>query len=371
MIKRLFDILYSTLALILLSPVILIVAYNIQRKLGSPVLFSQDRPGKNGTIFKMIKFRTMKDAYDPNGKPLPDSERMTSFGKLLRSTSLDELPGLWNVLKGDMSLVGPRPLLVEYLPLYSKEQARRHNVRPGITGWAQVNGRNAISWEEKFKLDCFYVDNQSFWLDIKILFKTVKKVITRDGITQKNHVTSGPFLGEKMKEGKIYSGAKIISPEKLVLGVCSQIDDFCFINTGKGCLIGRNVHIASFSSITGGGVCEIGDFSGLSAGCRLLTASDDFIGPFLTNPTVPSDFTNVMSARVKIGRHVILGANSVVFPGVSIGDGVAVGAGSVIRKDLDAWGIYVMKGNSLVKIRDRNQTEILKQESKYLDSLSG
>ena len=197
MIKRFFDIVVSAIALLLLSPVIAIVAWKISRKLGSPVLFRQVRPGLNGKPFTMVKFRTMRDAVDKNGNPLPDSERMTPFGNFLRSTSLDELPELWNVLKGDMSLVGPRPLLMEYLPLYSKEQARRHEVRPGVTGWAQINGRNAISWEEKFKLDVWYVDNQSFWLDVKILFLTVKKVFIKDGISADGHVTMPPFEGTR------------------------------------------------------------------------------------------------------------------------------------------------------------------------------
>lgn len=193
--KRLFDFIVAFCAVLTLLPVIVIVALLIRFKLGSPILFTQDRPGLNGDIFKMMKFRTMLDAKDKHGNLLPDHERMTKFGAFLRSTSLDELPGLFNVLKGDMSLVGPRPLLVQYLPLYSPEQARRHNVRPGITGWAQVNGRNAISWEDKFMLDVWYVDNQSFWLDIKILFLTVKKVFVREGISADGHVTIEPFKG--------------------------------------------------------------------------------------------------------------------------------------------------------------------------------
>jgi len=193
--KRLLDILLSLFAIIILSPVILIVSILVALKLGRPVFFTQQRPGLHGKVFTIYKFRTMKDAIDNSGNPLPDSERLTSFGKILRSTSLDELPALWNVLKGDMSLIGPRPLLVEYLPLYSKEQSRRHEVRPGITGWAQVNGRNAISWEEKFKLDAWYVDNQSFWLDIKILLLTVKKVFVREGISQDGHATAPYFTG--------------------------------------------------------------------------------------------------------------------------------------------------------------------------------
>jgi len=196
-VKRLFDITVSTIALILLVPIAFFISRKIAKNLGKPVLFKQNRPGLHGDIFEMIKFRSMRDALDEQGNVLPDSERLTPFGKKLRSSSLDELPGLWNVLKGDMSLVGPRPLLVEYLPLYSAEQARRHDVRPGITGWAQVNGRNAISWEEKFKLDVWYVDNQSFWLDIKILLLTVKKVFVRDGISADGEVTMHKFTGSE------------------------------------------------------------------------------------------------------------------------------------------------------------------------------
>ncbi|MBO1519732.1 sugar transferase [Oceanisphaera pacifica] len=195
MIKRFFDIAASLCGLIILSPVIAIVAWKIRKNLGSLVLFRQTRPGKDGQPFEMIKFRSMRDAVDASGNPLPDSERMTPFGAMLRSSSLDELPELWNVLKGDMSLVGPRPLLMEYLPLYDAEQYRRHEVRPGVTGWAQINGRNAISWEDKFKLDVWYVDNQSLWLDIKILFLTVKKVFIRDGISAEGEATMSKFAG--------------------------------------------------------------------------------------------------------------------------------------------------------------------------------
>lgn len=197
MLKRLLDIIVAAIALLLLSPLYALVAYKVKKNLGSPVLFRQVRPGLHGKPFQMTKFRTMLDSVDAQGNSLPDEVRLTDFGKFLRSTSLDELPELWNVLKGDMSLVGPRPLLMEYLPLYSIEQARRHEVRPGITGWAQVNGRNAISWEDKFKLDVWYVDNQSLWLDIKIILLTVKKVIARDGITEEGEVTASPFRGNK------------------------------------------------------------------------------------------------------------------------------------------------------------------------------
>ena len=195
MLKRAFDIAASTSALVVLSPVLAITAYKVKKELGSPVLFRQTRPGLHGKPFEMIKFRTMKDATDKAGNALPDSERLTEFGKKLRASSLDELPELWNVLKGDMSLVGPRPLLMEYLPLYSAEQAKRHNVRPGVTGYAQVNGRNAIGWEEKFKLDLWYVENQSFILDIKIILSTVKKVLIKEGINQNETVSMTRFKG--------------------------------------------------------------------------------------------------------------------------------------------------------------------------------
>ncbi|MEF1308601.1 sugar transferase [Vibrio mytili] len=195
--KRIFDFTASLCGLILLLPIIAVVAWKIRKNLGSPVLFRQTRPGLNGKPFEMVKFRTMKDAVDKQGNPLPDSERMTPFGDKLRSSSLDELPELWNVLKGEMSLVGPRPLLMQYLPLYSQEQARRHEVRPGITGWAQINGRNAISWEDKFKLDVWYVDNRHLWLDIKVLFLTAKKVFIKEGISAEGEATMPPFKGNQ------------------------------------------------------------------------------------------------------------------------------------------------------------------------------
>lgn len=197
MIKRLFDILLSATALLLFSPILIWVNHKVAKNLGKPVLFKQPRPGLHGKIFSMIKFRSMRDALDCNGLPLPDSERLTPFGKKLRSSSLDELPALWSVLKGDMSLVGPRPLLIEYLPLYSTEQARRHNVKPGITGWAQINGRNAISWQQKFELDVWYVNNQSMWLDIKILFLTVKKVFAQADISAEGEATMTKFTGNE------------------------------------------------------------------------------------------------------------------------------------------------------------------------------
>jgi lipopolysaccharide/colanic/teichoic acid biosynthesis glycosyltransferase len=195
--KRIIDILGAGLGLLLLSPILAIVAYRIGREMGSPVLFRQTRPGRHGKPFQMIKFRTMRDAIDADGSLLPDAERLTKLGQFLRSSSIDELPELWNVLKGDMSLVGPRPLLMEYLPLYSPEQARRHEVRPGVTGWAQVNGRNAISWNEKFALDVWYVDNRSLWLDLKIIRLTIRKVIKRDDISAAGEATMSKFTGNR------------------------------------------------------------------------------------------------------------------------------------------------------------------------------
>ena len=195
--KRLLDILCAGGGLLLLSPLLLWLAWRIRQDIGSPVLFTQERPGKGGEPFRMIKFRSMRNASGPDGTLLPDAERLSPFGTTLRSTSLDELPEFWNVLKGEMSLVGPRPLPMEYLPLYSDEQVRRHEVRPGITGWAQVNGRNAISWEEKFALDAWYVDNRTIWLDFKIIWMTVKKVLIREGISADGEVTMSKFEGQK------------------------------------------------------------------------------------------------------------------------------------------------------------------------------
>ncbi len=195
--KRLIDVILSASALLLLAPIIVLLFFLIRIKIGFPAFFSQNRPGLYGKPFRMIKFRTMTDALDTEGRLLSDTERLTSFGRFLRAASLDELPELWNVLRGDMSLVGPRPLLMEYLPLYTPEQARRHEVRPGITGWAQVNGRNALSWEKKFQLDVWYVDHQSFWLDIKILLLTIKKVLLRDGISAAGEATMTKFEGNE------------------------------------------------------------------------------------------------------------------------------------------------------------------------------
>lgn len=198
--KRFFDLLAALTGLLLAAPLMLLIAVLIRLKLGSPVLFRQVRPGLHGRPFTLYKFRTMRDARDAHGRPLPDAQRLTKFGEVLRRLSLDELPQLFCVVRGDMSLVGPRPLLMEYLPLYTREQARRHEVRPGITGWAQVNGRNAISWNEKFKLDVWYVDNQSTWLDLKIIGLTVRRVLKREGINAQGEATMPRFTGEKGSE---------------------------------------------------------------------------------------------------------------------------------------------------------------------------
>ena len=195
MLKRVFDVILAIFVLLLVWFPLIVLIVLIRRKLGSPVFFKQVRPGLHGRPFEMVKFRSMTDARGPDGQLLPDSDRLTPFGRFLRASSLDELPGLWNVLKGDMSLVGPRPLLMEYLPLYSPEQDRRHNVRPGITGWAQVNGRNALSWDDKFKLDVWYVDNRSLLLDVKILWLTVRKVLVREGISAAGEATMSKFTG--------------------------------------------------------------------------------------------------------------------------------------------------------------------------------
>jgi sugar transferase EpsL len=195
--KRIFDFFVSLAALLTLSPVLLVLYFIIAIKMGIPVFFVQARPGMKGHIFKMVKFRSMTDAKGADGELLPDTQRLPTFGQILRATSLDELPELWNVLKGEMSLVGPRPLLIEYLDKYTPEQSRRHEVRPGVTGWAQVNGRNALSWDEKFTLDIWYVNNRTFWLDIKILFMTVKQVFKRDNISQDGHVTMEKFKGSE------------------------------------------------------------------------------------------------------------------------------------------------------------------------------
>jgi lipopolysaccharide/colanic/teichoic acid biosynthesis glycosyltransferase len=195
--KRLFDLLVSLVGLLLLALPLLVLSFLVWHKLGGPVLFRQVRPGLHGRPFMMVKFRTMTDDRDDDGELMPDALRLNAFGRFLRASSLDELPELWNVLRGEMSLVGPRPLLMEYLPLYSSEQARRHEVRPGITGWAQINGRNAVSWDERFRLDVWYINHRSFWLDLKILWQTVRKVVVREGISAHGEATMPRFTGNR------------------------------------------------------------------------------------------------------------------------------------------------------------------------------
>ncbi len=197
MIKRMLDVLFALSLIIVLSPLLLVIALVVRWSLGSPVLYAQQRPGLNEEAFTLLKFRTMRDANDAHGNPLPDADRLTTIGRLLRSWSLDELPELWNVARGDMSLVGPRPLLMQYLPLYNSSQRRRHEVRPGITGWAQVNGRNAVAWEERFKMDVWYVENRTLWLDFKILYMTLIRVIRREGISAKGEATVSVFKGTR------------------------------------------------------------------------------------------------------------------------------------------------------------------------------
>jgi sugar transferase EpsL len=204
--KRAFDFIFSLLALIILSPVILITAIIVRVFIGTPILFAQKRPGYHGIPFRIYKFRTMTNRVDAHGDLLPDAQRLTASGKILRALSLDELPELINILRGEMSFVGPRPLLMEYLPRYSEEQARRHDVFPGLTGWAQVNGRNAISWEDKFKYDVWYVDNWSFWLDVKIILLTFAKVFKREGISQAGHVTAEIFMGNQTSQHEEHKG---------------------------------------------------------------------------------------------------------------------------------------------------------------------
>lgn len=388
-LKRLFDIVASFFGLLLLSPVIAIVAWQIRRKLGSPVLFRQVRPGKDGKPFEMIKFRTMRDAVDANGNPLPDEERMTPFGSFLRSSSLDELPELWNVLKGDMSLVGPRPLLMEYLPLYSTEQYRRHEVRPGVTGWAQINGRNAISWEDKFKLDVWYVDNQSFWLDIKILWLTVKKVLVRDGISAEGEATMTAFSGSGSlyilgaggfareiysylaESDFIYNSSRFVgflddnpkaldgfglshkivgdlkninlkATDRLIIAIANPAikeQIFEFYNSDNGSIISYIHPTAIIGHDVSVGVGTVfGPYSmattnvTLGRGCTINAFSsighDAILGDFCTL----SGHCDV-TGNVKLGDKVFMGSHASIIPNVEVGSGAVIGAGSlVIRK---------------------------------------
>ena len=333
MIKRIFDMLVSGCALLLLSPFFLVLAWLVRRQLGSPVLFRQVRPGLKGVPFEMLKFRTMKDAVDASGNPLPDAERMTSFGGFLRASSLDELPGLWNVLKGDMSLVGPRPLLMEYLPLYDSFQSRRHDAKPGITGWAQVNGRNAISWEEKFKHDVWYVDNQSAWLDLKILALTVKKVFKREGISAAGEVTMSKFLGTREKRLAILGGgghARVVSDTAECLGWRSIefFDDAwpALQSIGQWPVSGdTNALLQSFDKFDGV-VVAIGDNAIRYSKINQLVAADIPLISLL-HPAA------TISAHAKIGCCVVAFAGVVVNTGAVIGDGTILNTGCSIDHD--------------------------------------
>lgn len=384
--KRLFDIVASFFGLLLLSPVIAIVAWQISRKLGSPVLFRQIRPGKDGKPFEMIKFRTMRDAVDANGNPLPDEERMTPFGSFLRSSSLDELPELWNVLKGEMSLVGPRPLLMEYLPLYSAEQYRRHAVRPGVTGWAQINGRNAISWEDKFKLDVWYVDNRSLWLDIKIVFLTVKKVVVRDGISAEGEATMTAFSGNGSlyilgaggfareiysylaESDFIYNGSKLVG---FLDDNSSALDDFDFSHKIVGslksldlkatdCLIiaianpAIKEQVFEFYDQNNGSIISyihptaiIGHDANVGVGTVFapysIAATNVEIGRGCTvnafssigHDAVLGDFCTLsghcdVTGNVMLGDKVFMGSHASIIPSVQVGSGAVIGAGSLV-----------------------------------------
>lgn len=324
MLKRFFDFFASLCGLIVLSPVITVVAWQISRKLGSPVLFRQVRPGKNGKPFEMIKFRTMRDALDAVGNPLPDSERMTSFGSFLRSSSLDELPGLWNVLKGDMSLIGPRPLLMEYLPLYSAEQHRRHEVRPGVTGWAQINGRNAISWEDKFKLDVWYVDNQSLWLDIKILFLTIKKVFIRDGISADGEATMSKFVGTLKPQLSILGASghgKMVAETAELLGYeCVFFDDSYPEKQSNGMwsIVGTSTELYE----------RLSEFSGVAVaiGNNAIRAKK-----FTELKNLGASLPCFIHPKAVVSQYAEIGEGSVVFAGVVVNAFTRVGASAILN----------------------------------------
>ncbi|WP_305082575.1 NeuD/PglB/VioB family sugar acetyltransferase [Neisseria lisongii] len=324
--KRLFDIAVSAAALLALSPLLLWLVYAVRKNLGSPVFFVQERPGKDGKPFKMIKFRTMRDATDANGNPLPDSERLTPFGRRLRAASLDELPELWNVLKGEMSLVGPRPLLTAYLPLYNDFQARRHEVRPGITGWAQVNGRNAISWPEKFALDVWYVDHQSFWLDMKILLKTVKKVFVKEGISAEGEATMPVFTGNKRKLVIVGAGGhgKVVADTARLSGQWQGVyfvDDRAdrpseilgFPVLGDSSLLGNEILPQEFDAAV-----AVGDNAARAAVYQKLH-SLGFALPAIIHPTA---FVSPLSR---------IGAGTVVFAQAAVNAGAATGCGCIIN----------------------------------------
>lgn len=310
-IKRVMDVLFSSVAIVFLSPIYLLVYYKVNKDLGTPVLFRQIRAGLNGKPFEMIKFRTMRDTVDKDGNPLSDAERLTNFGKMLRSTSLDELPELWNVLKGDMSLVGPRPLLMEYLPLYTKEQAKRHNVKPGITGYAQVNGRNTISWEQKFELDTWYVENQSFWLDIQILFKTVLKVIKKDDINADGEATISKFTGSipdviYAVYGASGCGRSLMPVAVGYLKKQGIIADIYFIDDS----LNEETVINGYKSVT----YEV---------FKDIPSKNKYVLVAIANSSVRNKITEILKAD---GIHLwtVIAENSIIMDDVTIGEGSAL-----------------------------------------------
>lgn len=398
MIKRIIDILITVIALSLLFPFILILAILIRIKLGSPILFRQVRPGLHQKPFEMIKFRTMTNKKDKNGILLSDAERLTRFGKILRSTSLDELPELWNVLKGEMSLVGPRPLLIEYLPLYTSIQNRRHDVKPGITGWAQINGRNAITWEQKFDLDVWYVNNRSIWLDIKILFLTPKKIVKKEGITQVNNVTVSPFKGtphDIRKLAIIGAGGhgRVVGDAAAESGLWDDIvffDDTIpkITQNGDWKVIGTTDDFVRRKSEFSGVIVAIGDNRSRlekqtyleASGCTIATIihpksvisryasigkgtvvfAGAIINPYVTiglgvivntGATIDHDCQIQMGAHispgahisggVKVGRETWIGVGASVKNKIEIGDNIVVGAGAVVVSHLRSQGTYV------------------------------
>lgn len=328
--KRLFDIIASASGLIVLSPVFLILAYLIRKNLGSPVFFIQERPGKGGKPFKMIKFRSMRDAVDKYGNPLPDSERLTDFGKKLRAASLDELPELWNVLKGDMSLVGPRPLLMQYLPLYDNFQNRRHEVKPGITGWAQVNGRNATSWDERFACDIWYIDHFSLCLDIKILLLTVKKVLIKEGISAQGEATMPPFTG-KRKLAVVGAGGhgKVVAELAAALGTYGEIvflDDRVQGSVNGFPVIGTTLLLEN----------------SLSPEQFDIAAALGFALPVLVHPDA------TVSPSATVGQGSVVMAKAVVQAGSVLKDGVIVNTAATVDHDclLDAF-VHISPGAHL------------------------
>lgn len=354
--KRLFDIVASASGLIILSPVFLILVYLIRKNLGSPVFFIQERPGKDGKPFKMIKFRSMRDALDSDGIPLPDSERLTPFGKKLRAASLDELPELWNVLKGDMSLVGPRPLLMGYLPLYNEFQNRRHEMKPGVTGWAQVNGRNALSWDEKFACDIWYIDHFSFWLDMKILFLTVKKVFIKEGISAEGEATMPPFTGN-CKLAVIGAGGhgKVVAELAAALGTYGEIvflDDRAqgsingFPVIGTTLLLENSLSPEQFDIAVAVGNNRIRrqiaeKAAALGFALPVLIHPDAYVSPSATvdHDCLLDAFVHIspgahLSGNTHIGEESWIGTGACSRQQIRIGSRATIGAGAVIVCDI-------------------------------------